>query len=68
MLQILILTALLASILFAGCNYRNAIKSDGLAPNVIPKRYYFHYYRDWFLAIVVLVAVGVCVGLLLNAI
>jgi len=68
MLLTIILTALLASILFAGCNYRNAIKSDGLAPNVIPKRYYFHYYRDWFLAIVVLMAVGVVVGVIINAI
>ena len=69
---LIILTAILASLTYAGCNarnyYRKAIKEDGLAPNVIPESFYRSYYRDWFLLLAILLVVGVGAGLLLNAI
>ena len=73
---LLILIPILASIIFAGCNARNYYLKEKLrlserpAPifpqTPIPRSYIKSYYRDWFLALVILVVVSFVVILLCS--
>ena len=68
MLQILILTAILASLTYAGCNARNsklrgrkATVSPFMPQTPVPRSHYLAYYRDWalFIGLVLVVAYGI---------
>ena len=71
MLQILILTAILASLTYAGCNARNYYKRAKLRAygrpepyfkqTPVPRSHYLAYYRDWalFIGLVLVVAYGI---------
>jgi len=68
MLQILILTAILASLTYAGCNARNsklrerkATVSPFMPQTPVPRSHYLAYCRDWalFIGVVLVVAYGI---------
>ena len=68
LLTIIILTAILASLTYAGCNARNYYKRAKLRAcdrpepyfkqTPVPRSHYLAYYRDWalFIAVVLVVA------------
>jgi len=76
MLQILILTAILASLTYAGCNARNYYKRAKLRAydrpepyfkqTPVPRSHYLAYYRDWCIAIVVLLVVAYGIYWIVN--
>lgn len=72
-LTIIILTAILASLTFALCNYRNNRNRAEFRPveplkkqSTIPRSHIIAYYRDWLLAIGVIMGMAYGIYWMVN--